>query len=74
MTSLRSEVDEHPKIHHGHRIVVHPDGAMWNAIVYAPSGAIMSVDLEGETARDAKARAMKFVDARLAEAPATAKT
>jgi hypothetical protein len=56
------------RFYRGHRIVLLQLGTMWHGIVYAPRGsAIVEKDIQAETELDAMARAMRLVEARLAQ-------
>jgi hypothetical protein len=61
------------RTHRGHRIVAHPLGDTWIAVVHAPgSNAIVETDepIEGASAQEVMIRGMAVVDAHLKRAAA----
>ena len=52
--------------HRGHRIAVIQIAGTWNAIVYAPDGAIVTADPEGASTQEATIKAMHAIDGELA--------
>jgi hypothetical protein len=54
------------RTYRGYRIVVLQLGEAWNGIVYAPPNwSIVEADIEGASAQEAMAKAMRIVETKL---------